>query len=57
MNKIVNYKILAASTVRGLTPEVNRHMAEGWQPLGGALVDEQQIFQTMVQYEEKDEEL
>jgi len=34
----MRYRLLEAKDVEGLEQEVNEHIADGWQPLGGVAV-------------------
>jgi Domain of unknown function (DUF1737) len=34
----MRYRVIEAKDVEGLEQDVNEHIAEGWQPLGGVAV-------------------
>lgn len=56
MNKVaMDYTILTSVIVIGLSLEVQRHLLEGWQPIGGVSFDGQRYLQAMVKYEESKE--
>ena len=56
--KIYDYKVLGEKTQQGLVNEVKKHLADGWQPLGGvgaaafgmSPIGGNQYIQAMVRY-------
>lgn len=56
MSKVtVDYTIVTAAIVIGLSMEVQLRLLKGWQPIGGVSFDGQRYLQAMVKYKEGEE--
>lgn len=55
MKTVTEYTAFTASTVESLLPVVRKAITEGWQPLGGMILDRDKYhsewYQNMVKYE------
>jgi len=53
VNKIVNYQIVRAEYTQELEQFVLTEIKKGWQPIGGALINENYILQTLALYKKE----
>ena len=53
MSKIVDYQVVQEVYVEDLEKLILAEMKDGWQPIGGASINQDYIFQTLVLYEDE----
>lgn len=50
--KIIEYEIAGDTTIDGLVKNVNKHIEDGWEPIGGIGTSESgYYFQALIKYE------